>query len=127
MTATEWPFLGLRNGDMGMVDSDGDGLPDTYETEVGLNPNNANDGAAIADNGYSNLEIFLNGVANGNIDKTKYESLDITAISAPDDDNSRKSISYNLNGTKTNEQARGLIIIKDGNDKKGKAKKIIRK
>lgn len=127
VTATEWPFLGLRNGDMGMVDSDGDGLPDTYETEVGLNPNNANDGAAIADNGYSNLEIFLNGVANGNIDKTKYESLDITAISAPDDDNSRKSISYNLNGTKTNEQARGLIIIKDGNDKKGKAKKIIRK
>ena len=55
-----------------VVDTDGDGLPDAYETGVGLNPNNAADGMALTESGYSNLELFLNGVADGTIDATKY-------------------------------------------------------
>ena len=55
-----------------VVDTDGDGLPDTYETEVGLNPNDSSDGAALTTSGYSNLELFLNGVADRQIDATKY-------------------------------------------------------
>lgn len=55
-----------------VVDTDGDGLPDAYETEVGLNPNDATDGMKLTTSGYSNLEVFLNGVADGNIDVKKY-------------------------------------------------------
>jgi hypothetical protein len=43
------------------ADSDHDGIPDVYEIAHGLNPNAASDGAAVAANGYTNLEIYLNG------------------------------------------------------------------
>ena len=55
-----------------VVDTDGDGLPDAYETEVGLNPNDATDGMKLTNSGYSNLELFLNGVADGTVDAKKY-------------------------------------------------------
>ena len=43
------------------ADSDHDGIPDVYEIAHGLNPNDASDGAAVAANGYTNLENYLNG------------------------------------------------------------------
>ena len=55
-----------------VVDTDGDGLPDAYETSVGLNPNDPGDGQKLAPSGYSNLEMFLNGVADGTIDVKLY-------------------------------------------------------
>ena len=55
-----------------VVDTDGDGLPDSYETEVGLNPNDATDGMKLTASGYSNLEVFLNAVADRQIDATQY-------------------------------------------------------
>ena len=45
-------------------DSDNDGMPDTYETKVGLNPKNASDASVIAKNGYSNIENYLNSLVN---------------------------------------------------------------
>ncbi len=57
-----------------VVDTDGDGLPDSYENEVGLNPNDATDGVKLTESGYSNLELFLNGVADGTIDVKQYTS-----------------------------------------------------
>ena len=45
-------------------DSDNDGMPDEYETKHGLDPKNAADASVIKDkNGYSNIEIYLNGIA----------------------------------------------------------------
>jgi hypothetical protein len=41
-------------------DTDKDGIPDYWETENNLDPNNANDGKEIAADGYSNLEHYLN-------------------------------------------------------------------
>ena len=42
------------------ADADGDGMPDDYETQHGLNPANAADAAADADgDGYTNIEAFL--------------------------------------------------------------------
>ncbi len=70
-----YPFLDALPGDSLVLDTDGDGLPDLYETANALNPNDAADGAAITATGYSNLEIYLNGVASGTIDKTLYETL----------------------------------------------------
>ena len=69
---TCYPRLQGDSYDAQVVDADGDGLPDAYETEVGLNPNDANDGVALTTSGYSNLEIFLNGVADGQIDAKAY-------------------------------------------------------
>jgi hypothetical protein len=45
------------------TDTDGDGIADAWETAHGLNPNNAADGPALATNGYSNLENFINELA----------------------------------------------------------------
>jgi hypothetical protein len=42
------------------VDTDGDGIPDAWENSNGLNPNDPNDAAQLAPNGYSNLENFVN-------------------------------------------------------------------
>lgn len=45
-----------------LSDSDHDGIPDVWETERGLNPDDPSDGAAIATTGYSNLELYLNSI-----------------------------------------------------------------
>ena len=42
------------------VDTDGDGIPDEWEKEVGMNPNDPADGNTIhAESGYTYLEIYL--------------------------------------------------------------------
>ena len=55
-----------------VVDTDGDGLPDAYEIEKGLDPNNPADGMSLSASGYSNLELYLNGVADREIDAKVY-------------------------------------------------------
>jgi hypothetical protein len=45
------------------VDTDGDGISDSWESSHGLNASNAADGPQIAANGYSNLENFINELA----------------------------------------------------------------
>ncbi len=44
------------------TDTDHDGMPDAWETSMGLNPNDASDRATIATNGYPTLENYLNGL-----------------------------------------------------------------
>lgn len=43
-------------------DSDGDGIPNTWENENGLDPDNYEDGKLIAENGYSNLENYIHSI-----------------------------------------------------------------
>jgi hypothetical protein len=57
-----WPTIA---GGTSPTDTDGDGMPDSWEIANGLNPNNAADGAQVAANGYTNLENYLNGVSGG--------------------------------------------------------------
>jgi pectin methylesterase-like acyl-CoA thioesterase len=54
-----WPTLVAGTA---AVDTDGDGMPDSYENANSLNPNNAADRQLIAANGYTNLENYLNGI-----------------------------------------------------------------
>ncbi len=60
-----WPTLndgGVKPADR--EDSDGDGIPDVWETAHGLNPHDHSDGSMSTDkvNGYTNLEVYLNSL-----------------------------------------------------------------
>ncbi|MCM1078160.1 MAG: pectinesterase family protein [Bacteroidales bacterium] len=69
-----YPFLGMAEGDRYAVDTDGDGMPDAYEKAMGFDQDNAADGNDVAANGYTNLENYLNGIADGTLDKADYET-----------------------------------------------------
>lgn len=57
-----WP--GLKQGKYS-ADSDGDGIPDTWETAHGLNPNDPKDGNLYNLNeDYTNIEVYLNSLVN---------------------------------------------------------------
>jgi Bacterial TSP3 repeat len=56
---SDWPVL--KTSAPPALDSDGDGMPDAWEVQYGLNANNGADGALDADqDGYTNLEEHLN-------------------------------------------------------------------
>ena len=55
----KWPPLTQTEAKQ---DTDGDGMPDDWETANGLNPNDASDGNAIGEEGYTNLEIYMNAL-----------------------------------------------------------------
>lgn len=55
-----WPEL--KSGEA-PLDSDGDGLPDSWEEHEALDPHNPADGAEVSADGYTNLEIYLNFLA----------------------------------------------------------------
>ena len=54
-----WPTL---NSLPAPADSDGDGMPDEWETANGLNPNDKSDGNQTTAEGYTNLEVYLNSI-----------------------------------------------------------------
>lgn len=55
-----WPELPKRGN--AMSDGDGDGMDDEWEINNDLDPNDGSDGPLVADNGYTNLENYLNSI-----------------------------------------------------------------
>lgn len=53
-----WPLLASGTP---LTDADHDGMPDTWETAHGLDPNDGSDRNFVCANGYTNLENYLNG------------------------------------------------------------------
>lgn len=51
-----WPSLNSKEAPL---DTDRDGMPDSWETANGLNPNDASDRNGIGEGGYTNLEVYL--------------------------------------------------------------------
>jgi hypothetical protein len=51
------------------VDSDHDGMPDAWETALGLNPNDSKDGNKKSDDGYTMLELYLNSLVSSVVGK----------------------------------------------------------
>ena len=54
-------------GGVKKTDTDGDGMPDEWETANGTNPS-ANDAMTKADNGYTNIENYINSITVDNRD-----------------------------------------------------------
>ena len=54
-----WPVL---SSEPPPDDTDYDGMPDTWENDNGLNPNDPEDRNGIGEGGYTNLEIYLNSM-----------------------------------------------------------------
>ncbi len=58
-----------------VLDSDGDGISDDWEINNGLNPYDAGDGKLLAENGYTNLENYLNSLVQNIVSKQNTLSL----------------------------------------------------
>ena len=58
-TWSAWPEL---NSETALTDTDGDGMPDDWETAHGLDPKKASDGSAFDASGYTNVEVYLNAL-----------------------------------------------------------------
>lgn len=54
--------VGTVLGGTAPVDTDGDGMPDAWESANGLDPNDASDAMTIAESGYSNIEVYVNSL-----------------------------------------------------------------
>ncbi len=68
-----WPEYRMPSQAKIPADTDHDGMPDEWESDNGLDPNNPDDGKIITADGYSNLEHYL----NSNIPYIKPEVSDI--------------------------------------------------
>lgn len=76
--ASAWPDLSDSDvNPESLQDSDGDGMPDWWEKENGLDPNNTSDGRAVTlcKTGYTNLEVYLNSLVKELTQKQNSESL----------------------------------------------------
>ena len=108
---TMWPWLGMDDDEQLMSDTDLDGMPDDYESSVGLNPQDATDGYRLTPSGYSNLELFLNGIADGTIDvspykKKKNDDTQVMILPAA----TTSSAVYSLSGIRLSQPSRGVNI-----------------
>ncbi|MDE6291179.1 MAG: thrombospondin type 3 repeat-containing protein, partial [Muribaculaceae bacterium] len=100
------------------ADTDGDGMPDEWETANGLNPNDDTDGPAIAENGYTNLENYLNGlvahiVEGGNeggvlLDGKQEFGTGVEQITTGS--GAADGHTFNLQGIEVDENAKGIVI-----------------
>lgn len=107
-------------------DSDGDGIPDEWETANGLNPNNASDATKTTIDTrkwYSNIEVYCNSIVEhimrgGNADAETtvneyYPAFKSTGINdIPTSSEIAKIEYYSLNGCKTSEPSHGISIRK---------------
>ena len=116
---TMWPWLGMVDGEQIMQDTDQDGMPDAYETASGLNPNDATDGYLLTESGYSNLEMFLNGVADGTIDLTPYKTSSSDGIRQAVEKSQQPMATFSVSGIRLSQPRQGVNIV-DG-------KKILKK
>ncbi len=120
----DYPALASETRPAGF-DTDGDGIPDAWETAHGLNPNDAADGKAstLDSRGwYTNVEVYLNSIVEhivkgGNADAETavdeyYPALDNSAIAdiiAPEGQVDRIEY-YDLRGNRLSEPADGISI-----------------
>ena len=108
-----WPTLKQTEA---KTDTDGDGMPDEWETANGLNPNEASDGNTLGEGGYTHLEIYLNSLVSditenqnkGGIKMSGQETTGISTVKAAAENNS--ATIYNVAGQQVSKDYKGLVI-----------------
>lgn len=106
-----WPALEAGEP---ALDTDKDGMPDDYELAHGLDPNR-NDGKAMADNGYTHLENYLNSLVADITEQQNSKSL-LSLPSVPaSEETKRDTPAYDLLGRPA-KGTRGIEI--QGNKKR---------
>jgi autotransporter-associated beta strand protein len=88
------------NGGTAPVDTDGDGMPDYWETAMGLNPNNANDSTNLTLSGYTQLEVYLNwlGAPHATVPQNSFVDVNLWGYTSGFT-NGTYSVSLPTNGT----------------------------
>lgn len=80
---TGWPTLHSAEAP---ADTDGDGMPDAWETANGLNPADPADGNVVNADGYTNLERYMNAIVSditaGEAEGGRMEGEDIASTGA---------------------------------------------
>ena len=114
----DWsPWPTLKQGEA-PVDTDGDGMPDDWETAHGLDPNNAADGNETTADGYTQLEHYLNSLV-ADITEQQNEGGELwsgqqtTAIQPVSPDRMQPAADgayYTLQGVRVSQPAKGLYI-----------------
>ena len=92
-------------------------MPDEWETANGLNPNDETDGPATAENGYTNLENYLNGLVAHIVDGGNEGGVLLdgkqefgTGVDQIFNGGASDSRSFNLQGVEVGEDAKGIVI-----------------
>ncbi|TYP78982.1 pectinesterase family protein [Paenibacillus methanolicus] len=95
------------------ADDDHDGMPNEWEQANGLNPNEASDRNGIHASGYTNLEVYLNGIkGNGSLNPT-------AAIVSPADHTTvTEGSTVNLNATASDPDGNVAKVEFYANDQK---------
>ncbi len=104
---TMWPEL--RQGEV-LKDTDGDGMPDEWEDQHGLNKNNKADGNAKGQGGYTNLEIYLNSLV-AHITEAQNEGGEVMGEKLPSETTGIVNVNDNVND---NDNGNGIFNRNDG-------------
>lgn len=100
---------GVISGGVKPLDTDGDGMPDAWETANGLNPNDASDAVAINADGYTNIEAYSHTIDSAYPYIKKPVNLAVT-----DQQKETLSLSWELN--KNTDNGFEIEISTDGNE-----------
>lgn len=106
------------------TDTDKDGMPDEWEIANGLDPNNADDGKTVCDDGYTNLEHYMNGLvaditeaqnAGGKtegyiINTDGSTTTGIETVTTLNGGNTSTDRTYNLQGIEVKNPGKGIYI-----------------
>ena len=109
----KWPTLTQTEA---KTDTDGDGMPDEWETANGLNPSDAADGNKTGADGYTNMEIYLNSLVAHitemqNMGGEQWNGQQTTAIPTIErTGNAGNEMYYNLMGVKVAHNYKGIVI-----------------
>ncbi|MBR1388867.1 MAG: pectate lyase, partial [Prevotella sp.] len=112
-----WPEL---KSEEAPADTDGDGIPDEWEQANGLEPNDPADGAETAEEGYTNLEVYLASLVaditlHQNDNGKSMSGQETTAVTVPFRDNrpSYDNHVYTLSGRQASTPLQKGIYIKN--------------
>lgn len=115
-----WPILQSQTAP---IDTDGDGMPDAWEDANGLNKNDANDGKTVGDDGYTNLERYMNslvahimegGMEGGTLLTNQQIYGETNGITSVINEKRNDNRIYNLQGIEVQNPTKRGIYIRNG-------------